>query len=51
MRPLVPRVDREIMLVHRKHRALSPVAQAAWDLVKTVAVLHNGVQALGSKGR
>lgn len=51
VRPLVPRVDREIMLVHRKHRALSPVAQAAWDLVKTVAVLRNGVQALGSKGR
>jgi len=51
VRPLVPRVDREIMLVHRKHRALSPVAQAAWDLVKTAAVQRNGVQALGSKGR
>lgn len=51
VRPLVPRVDREIMLVHRRHRALSPVAQAAWDLVKTVAVQRNGVQALGSKGR
>ena len=51
VRPLVPRVDREIMLVHRKHRALSPVAQAAWDLVKAVAVQRNGVQALGSKGR
>lgn len=51
VRPLVPRVDREIMLVHRRHRALSPVAQAAWDLVKAVAVQRNGVQALGSKGR
>ena len=40
VRPLVPRVDREIMLVHRRHRALSPVAQAAWDLVKAVAVQH-----------
>ena len=38
VRPLVPRVDREIMLVHRRHRALSPVAQAAWDLVRAVAV-------------
>lgn len=37
VRPLVPRVDREIVLVHRRNRALSPVAQAAWDLVKAVA--------------
>ena len=46
VRPLVPRVDREIMLVHRRHRALSPVAQAAWDLVKTVAL-----QRLPGKGQ
>lgn len=37
VRPLAPRVDREVMLVHRRNRALSPIAQAAWDLVKAVA--------------
>ena len=51
VRPLVPRVDREIMLVHRRHRALSPMAQAAWDLVKAVAVQRNGTQVLSNKGR
>lgn len=37
VRPLVPRVDRDIVLVHRRNRALPPVAQAAWDLVRAVA--------------
>ena len=37
VRPLLPRINREIMLVHRRNRALSPVAQAAWDLVRDVA--------------
>lgn len=37
VRPLVPRVDRDIVLVHRRNRALAPVAQAAWDLVREVA--------------
>ncbi|CAN7288866.1 LysR substrate-binding domain-containing protein [Acidovorax sp. LjRoot194] len=37
VRPLVPRVDREVMLVRRRNRALSPIAQAAWELVKAVA--------------
>ncbi len=37
VRPLLPRVDREIVLVHRRNRALAPVAQAAWDLVREVA--------------
>lgn len=32
-RPLVPVVQRDIMLVRRRHRALSPVAQRVWDLV------------------
>ena len=36
-RPLVPRVDRDIMLVHRRNRALAPVVQAAWDLIAEVA--------------
>jgi DNA-binding transcriptional LysR family regulator len=51
VRPLVPRVDREIMLVHRRHRALSPMAQAAWDLVKAVAVQRHSTQVLSNKGR
>lgn len=37
VRPLTPRIDREIMLVHRRNRALAPVAQRVWDLVKAVA--------------
>jgi DNA-binding transcriptional LysR family regulator len=37
VRPLRPQVDREIVLVHRRNRALSPVAQAAWNLVREVA--------------
>ena len=37
VRPLVPRVDRDIVLVHRRNRALPPLAQAAWDLVRAVA--------------
>ena len=37
VRPLVPRIDREIVLVHRRNRALAPVAQAAWNLVREVA--------------
>lgn len=41
VRPLVPRVDREIVLVHRRNRALAPVAQAAWDLVRGVASARN----------
>ena len=37
VRPLLPRVDRDIMLVHRRNRALSPLAQAAWELIRDVA--------------
>ena len=36
-RPLVPRVDRDIVLARRRHRALSPLAQTAWELVREVA--------------
>ena len=36
-RPLLPRVGRHIMLVHRRNRALAPVVQAAWDLIARVA--------------
>lgn len=37
VRPLQPRVDRDIMLVHRRNRALAPLAQRVWDLVRGVA--------------
>jgi DNA-binding transcriptional LysR family regulator len=37
MRPLVPRMERRVVLVRRRHRALAPVAQVAWDLVRRVA--------------
>ena len=37
VRPLQPRVDRDIVLVHRRNRALSPLAQRVWDLVRSVA--------------
>jgi len=32
-RRLSPRIDRYIMLVHRRHRSLSPLAQAVWRQV------------------
>ncbi|MDB5730517.1 MAG: LysR family transcriptional regulator [Variovorax sp.] len=37
VRPLAPRVQREIMLVHRRNRALSPLAQRVWQLVREMA--------------
>ena len=37
VRPLQPRVDRDIVLVHRRNRALAPVAQRVWELVRDVA--------------
>ena len=37
VRPLLPRIDRDIVLVHRRNRALAPLAQAAWNLVRDVA--------------
>jgi len=36
-RRLVPRVDRDVMLVHRQQRSLSPLAQQVWTLVAAVA--------------
>jgi DNA-binding transcriptional LysR family regulator len=37
VRPLLPRVERTVMLVRRNDRALSPVAERVWQLVaKTV---------------
>ena len=45
VRALQPQVQRDIMLVHRRQKALSPLAQLAWDLVREVAA---GAQARGS---
>ena len=36
-RRLLPVVERQIMLVHRRHRRLAPVVQLVWDLVRDVA--------------
>lgn len=38
-RALLPRVQRDIMLVRRRQRELSPVAQSVWDLVRGEAAL------------
>lgn len=37
VRPLLPRVERDITLVRRRNRALAPLAQRVWDLVREVA--------------
>lgn len=37
VRPLVPRVERRIMLARRRHRALAPRAQQVWRLVRETA--------------
>ncbi len=40
VRPLTPRVERAIVLVRRANRALAPVAEVAWRLVRDVAALR-----------
>ncbi|MBL0942955.1 MAG: LysR family transcriptional regulator [Hydrogenophaga sp.] len=37
VRPLLPRIDRNIVLVRRARRVLSPLAEVAWALVARVA--------------
>ncbi|MET0544400.1 MAG: LysR family transcriptional regulator [Variovorax sp.] len=37
VRPLVPRVERAVMLVHRRNRAPAPLAQRVWQLVRDTA--------------
>lgn len=37
VRPLTPRVQRSIMLVRRRNRALSPLAEFVWKLVQATA--------------
>ncbi|VTU31246.1 LysR family transcriptional regulator [Variovorax sp. PBL-E5] len=39
VRPLVPRMQRAIMLVHRRNRAPSPLAQRVWRLVRETVAL------------
>lgn len=34
--PLVPQIDRTIMLVRRKNRTLSPAAQSVWELIQQI---------------
>jgi DNA-binding transcriptional LysR family regulator len=38
MRPLMPQVRRSIMLVHRRNRAPSPLAQRVWQLIRETAL-------------
>ena len=35
VRPLLPRLERTVMLVRRRERALSPVAERVWNVVST----------------
>jgi DNA-binding transcriptional LysR family regulator len=42
VRDLVPRVDRAVVLAHRRNRTLSPRAQQVWELVRTVARARYG---------
>ncbi|MEJ8812061.1 LysR family transcriptional regulator [Variovorax ureilyticus] len=37
VRPLLPKIQRSIMLVHRRNRAPSPLAQRVWALIREVA--------------
>jgi len=37
MRPLLPQIDRNIALVRRSNRTLTPTAEMAWQLVRRVA--------------
>lgn len=39
VRPLVPRVQRAIMLIRRRNRALSPLAERVWAIVRETAAL------------
>jgi DNA-binding transcriptional LysR family regulator len=39
VRPLVPRVQRAIMLIRRRNRALSPLAERVWGIVRETAAL------------
>lgn len=51
IRALVPRIDRDLMLVHRRHRSLSPLAEEAWQLVRRVAQALPHIEPGGTVGR
>ena len=44
VRPLLPRMQRSIMLVHRRNRAPSPLAQRVWDLIREMAAARAGTR-------
>lgn len=48
VRPLVPRVQRAIMLIRRHNRALSPLAERVWGIVRETAALSGAVASPGS---
>lgn len=51
-RLLLPVVERQIMLVHRRHRRLAPVVQLVWDLVRDVAHARwSALPALGAPAK
>ena len=41
-RPLTPRVQRDIVLVHRRNRAPSPLAMRVWRLIRATAAAPRG---------
>lgn len=49
VRPLLPRVDRDIVLVHRRNRALTPLAQRVWNLVRDMARARQQVTSPGPR--
>jgi DNA-binding transcriptional LysR family regulator len=40
VRPLLPKIKRSIMLVHRRNRAPSPLAQRVWRLIRDETAKH-----------
>jgi len=42
VRPLLPKVKRSIMLVHRRNRAPAPLAQRVWALIREMALQRGG---------
>jgi hypothetical protein len=37
MRPLTPKEQRTVMLIHRRHRSLSPLAALVWNRLRELA--------------
>jgi len=51
VRPLVPNVQRAIMLIRRRNRELSPLAQRVWRMVRETAALSEAPAAPPTKAR